>query len=52
MRPTDNWPNDWAAYQGGRRAGMDALKEGQRVSFDILAAQRTGKSAADNLRAA
>ena len=34
------------------RAGVDALKEGQRVSFDILAAQRTGKSAADNLRAA
>ena len=34
------------------RAGMGTLNEGQRVSFDIVADRRTGKSAADNLRAA
>jgi cold shock protein len=33
------------------RAGMDALREGQKVSFDIVADRRTGKSAAENLRA-
>ena len=33
------------------RAGMDTLKEGQKVSFDIVADSRTGKSAAENLRA-
>ena len=33
------------------RAGMSGLIEGQKVSFDIVADRRTGKSAADNLRA-
>ena len=34
------------------RAGMSTLNEGQTVSFDIVADRRTGKSAAENLRAA
>jgi CspA family cold shock protein len=33
------------------RAGMGTLGDGQRVSFDIVADHRTGKTAADNLRA-
>jgi cold shock protein len=33
------------------RAGLSTLNEGQHVSFDILADRRTGKSAAENLRA-
>jgi cold shock protein len=33
------------------RAGMGTLNEGQKVSFDVVADRRTGKSAADNLRA-
>ena len=34
------------------RAGMGTLNEGQKVSFDIVADRRTGKSAAENLRVA
>jgi CspA family cold shock protein len=34
------------------RAGMSTLNEGQKVSFDVVADRRTGKSAAQNLRAA
>ena len=34
------------------RAVMSALNEGQKVTFDIVADRRTGKSAAENLRAA
>jgi len=34
------------------RAGMSMLNEGQKVTFDIVADGRTGKSAAENLRAA
>ena len=34
------------------RAGMSKLNEGQKVSFDVVADRRTGKSAAENLRAA
>jgi CspA family cold shock protein len=34
------------------RAGMSTLNEGQKVSFDIVADCKTGKSAVENLRAA
>jgi cold shock protein len=34
------------------RAGLSTLNEGQKVSFDIVADRRSGKSAADNLRVA
>jgi cold shock protein len=34
------------------RAGMSTLNEGQKVSFDVVADRRSGKSAAENLRAA
>ena len=34
------------------RAGMNTLNEGQKVSFDIVADRRNGKSSAENLRAA
>lgn len=33
------------------RAGMSSLTEGQKVSFDIVADSRSGKSSAENLRA-
>jgi cold shock protein len=33
------------------RAGLSGLNEGQKVSFDVVADKRTGKSAAENLRA-
>lgn len=34
------------------RAGMRTLKEGQKISFEIVTDKRTGKSAAGNLTAA
>ncbi len=34
------------------RAGMSNLNEGQKVSFDVVADKRTGKSSAGNLKAA
>jgi CspA family cold shock protein len=33
------------------RAGMSGLNEGQKVSFDLVADRRSGKSSAENLRA-
>ena len=33
------------------RAGLSTLNEGQKVSFDIVEDRRSGKSAAENLRA-
>ena len=34
------------------RAGLSTLNEGQQVAFDVVADRHTGKSAAENLRAA
>jgi CspA family cold shock protein len=34
------------------RAGLHSLNEGQKVTFEVVADRRTGKSSADNLRAA
>ena len=34
------------------RAGMGTLNEGQKVSFEVVADRRTGKSAAEDLRTA
>ena len=34
------------------RAGMSTLNEGQKVTFEIVADRRNGKSSAENLRAA
>ena len=34
------------------RAGMSSLNEGQKISFDVVEDSRTGKSSAENLRAA
>ncbi len=33
------------------RAGLRELREGQRVSFEIVTDRKTGKSAAENLKA-
>ena len=34
------------------RAGMRDLNEGQKISYDVVADNRTGKSSADNLKPA
>ena len=32
------------------RAGLSTLNEGHKISFEVVADRRTGKSSADNLR--
>jgi CspA family cold shock protein len=32
------------------RAGLRELREGQRVSFEVVTDRKTGKSAAENLK--
>ncbi|MCO5733094.1 cold-shock protein [Rhizobium sp. SSA_523] len=34
------------------RAGLSGLNDGQKISYDIVQDKRSGKSSADNLRAA
>jgi CspA family cold shock protein len=52
IRPTNGGNDVFVHISAVERAGMSTLNEGQNVSFDIVADRRTGKSAAENLRAA
>lgn len=52
IQPDDGGNDVFVHISAVERAGMSSLNEGQKVSFDVLADRRTGKSSADNLRAA
>jgi CspA family cold shock protein len=51
IEPTDGSKDVFVHISAVERAGMSNLNEGQKVSFDVVADRRTGKSSADNLRA-
>jgi len=44
-------PDVFVHISAVERAGMSTLNEGQKLSFEVVADRRTGKSSADNLRA-
>jgi CspA family cold shock protein len=52
IQPTNGGNDVFVHISAVERAGMSTLNEGQNVSFDIVADRRSGKSAAENLRAA
>ena len=52
IQPANGGQDVFVHISAVERAGMGTLNEGQNVSFDIVADRRTGKSAAENLRAA
>ena len=52
IQPDDGSKDVFVHISAVERAGMQSLNEGQKVSYDIVADRRTGKSSAENLRAA
>ncbi len=44
-------PDVFVHISAVERAGMSNLNEGQKLSFDVVADRKNGKSAADNLQA-
>jgi len=52
IQPADGGQDVFVHISAVERAGMSTLNEGQNVSYDIVQDRRSGKSAADNLRAA
>ncbi len=52
IQPEDGGKDVFVHISAVERAGMNTLNEGQRISFDVVADRRTGKSSADNLRTA
>ena len=51
IQPDDGGSDVFVHISAVERAGMYGLNEGQKVSFDVVANRKTGKSSAENLRA-
>jgi CspA family cold shock protein len=51
IQPDDGGKDVFVHISAVERAGMHNLNEGQKISYDVVADQRTGKSSAENLRA-
>jgi CspA family cold shock protein len=52
IQPEDGSRDVFVHISDVERSGMDALREGQRVSFDVQEDPRTRKTSAANLRPA
>ena len=51
IQPDAGGPDIFVHISAVERAGMRGLNEGQKVSYEIIADKRTGKSSADQLQA-
>ena len=51
IEPDDGAKDVFVHISAVERAGLLGLNEGQKVTFDLVADRRTGKSSAENLRA-
>ncbi len=52
IQPEDGSKDVFVHISAVERSGMSTLNEGQKVTFDVVADKRSGKSAAENLEAA
>jgi cold shock protein len=52
IQPTDGGTDVFVHIGAVERAGMRDLNEGQKISYEVVADKRTGKSSADNLKPA
>jgi CspA family cold shock protein len=50
IQPTDGGTDVFVHISAVERVGMRDLNEGQKISYDVVADKRTGKSPADNLK--
>ena len=52
IQPDNGAPDVFVHISAVERAGMHSLNEGQKVSFEVVADRKTGKSSAENLQSA
>src|SRR5580692_5027712 len=50
IQPDGGGPDVFVHISAVERAGMRDLNEGQKISYEVVADRRTGKSSADNLK--
>ena len=51
IQPDDGGKDVFVHISAVERAGMNNLHEGQKISYEVVADRKTGKSSADQLRA-
>ena len=51
VQPDDGSKDIFVHISAVEGAGLRSLKEGQKISFEVVADKRTGKSSASNLKA-
>ncbi|MBB3320493.1 MULTISPECIES: cold-shock protein [unclassified Rhizobium] len=51
IQPDDGSGDTFVHISAVQRSGLDGLREGQKVSYDIVADRRSGKSSAENIKA-
>jgi CspA family cold shock protein len=51
IQPDDGGSDVFVHISAVERAGLRQLDEGQKISFEVVADKRTGRSSADNLQA-
>jgi cold shock protein len=49
IQPDDGSKDVFVHISSAERAGMYTLNEGQKISYEVIADRRTGKSSAQNL---
>ena len=52
IQPDDGGKDVFVHVSAVERAGMHGLNEGQKISYEVIADRKTGKSSAQNLAAA
>ncbi|MBN8940356.1 MAG: cold-shock protein [Rhizobiales bacterium] len=52
IQPDAGGPDVFVHISAVERAGLYGLNEGQKISFEVVADRRTGKSSADQLKVA
>jgi CspA family cold shock protein len=52
IQPDDGAADVFVHISAVERAGMRGLADGQKISYDLVRDQKSGKNSADNLRAA
>lgn len=51
IQPDDGGKDVFVHISAVERAGLGTLQDGQKVTFEVVTDRRSGKAAADNLRA-
>ncbi|PCH46473.1 MAG: cold-shock protein [Hyphomicrobiales bacterium] len=52
IEPDDGSKDAFVHISAVERSGLSTLNEGQKISFDLVADQKSGKMAADNIKTA